>query len=81
MDEKILNVVRKVNISSPDASRIRARLWQALSFVDAGFNFIRHFVVQFWITEMPLAEWEICLLGVLSKKGNLSNPCNYRAAL
>ena len=52
LDEEILNAIRKLNISSLSAFGIHARLWQALSSTNAGCSFIRHFVVQFWITEM-----------------------------
>jgi hypothetical protein len=68
LDEEILNAIRKLNLSSPVAYGIHARIWQALSSTDVGFSFIRHFVVQFWITEMPPANWEIGLLSILSKK-------------
>ena len=47
LDTEILNAVRNLNISSPGASGIHARRWQALSSTSVGFNFIRHFVVQF----------------------------------
>jgi len=68
LDKEILNAIRKLNISSPGADGIHARLWQALSSTDASFSFIRHFVVQVWITEMPPSEWEIGLLSILPKK-------------
>ena len=60
--------VRKLNASSPRASRLHARLWQAFSSTDIGFNFIRHFVVQFWISEMPPTKWEIGLLSILPNR-------------
>ena len=36
---------------------------------------------QFWFTETPPAEWEIGLLSILPKKGDLSNPGNYRGIM
>jgi hypothetical protein len=38
-------------------------------------------VVHFWTTETPHAEWEIGLLSILPKKGDLSNPGNYRGIM
>jgi len=78
---EIITAVNKLNASSPSASRLHARLWQALSSTDIGFSYIRHFVHQFWLTETPHAEWEIGLLSILPKKGDLSNPGNYRGIM
>ena len=36
---------------------------------------------QFWLTKTPLAEWEIGLLSIIPKKGDLSNPRNYRGIM
>ncbi len=38
-------------------------------------------MVQLWITETPPEEWEIRLLSILPKKGDLSNPGNYRGIM
>ena len=78
---EINTAVNKLNASSPGASGLHARLWQALSSTDTGFSYIRHFVHHFWITETPPAEWEIGLLSILPKKGDLSNPGNYRGIM
>ncbi len=78
---EIVTAINKLNASSPGASGLHARLWQALSSTDNGFSYIRHFVHQFWLTETPLAKWEIGLLSILPKRGDLSNPGNYRGIM
>ncbi len=81
IDNKIIESVNKLNTSSSFASRIHARLWQALSSPDTGFDFILHFVIQFWLTKKPHVEWEIYLLSILPKKGDMSNLGNYRGII
>ena len=72
LDVEIYAAVHKLNASSPGPSGLHARLWQALSSTDAGFACIRHFVIHFWTTETPPAEWEIGLLSILPKKAILA---------
>jgi hypothetical protein len=75
---EILQVVNKLHPSSHGASCLHARLWQDLSSKDEGFAFIRHFETHFWLRETPPVEWEMGLLSILPKKGDMHNPGNYR---
>ena len=52
-DIEIIAAINKLNHSSPGASGLHASLWQALSSTVNGLNFIRHFVIHFWLTETP----------------------------
>ena len=44
------------------------------------FNLLRQIIFHFWETEVSPKEWEIGLLKILPKKGDLSLPVNYRAS-
>ncbi len=78
-DDEILQAINKLHSTSPIASNVYGRLWQALSSTLAGFAFIRHFVVHFWLTKAPLAIWELGVLSILPKNGDLHSPRNYRS--
>jgi len=38
-------------------------------------------VIHFWLTETPPEEWEMGLLSILPKKGDMHNPGNYRGIM
>ena len=80
-DDEISKGVAKLHATSPGASGLHARLWQALASTEAGMSFIRHFVRHFWLTESSPEEWDTGLLSILPKKGDLSNPGNYRGII
>ena len=80
-DDAILQAINKLHSTSLGASGVHARLWQALSSTTTGFDFIRHFVVHFWLTETPPTEWEFGLLRILQKNSDLHNPENLRGIM
>ena len=45
------------------------------------FNLLRQIIFHFWETEVSPKEWEIGLLKILPKKGDLSLPVNYRGIM
>ena len=80
-DDEITKGISRLHATSPGASGTHARLWQALASTSAGFDYIRHFITHFWVTENPPVEWETGLLSILPKKGDLSKPGNYRGIM
>ena len=80
-DDEIAKGISRLHATSPGASGTHARLWQALASTSAGFDYIRHFITHFWVTENPPVEWETGLLSILPKKGDLSKPGNYRGIM
>ena len=80
-DDEILKASRKLRDTSPGASGLHARLWRALMETPEGFAYVREFVISFWLTEHVPSEWETGLLKILPKKGDLSDPGNYRGIM
>ena len=58
-----------------------AQLFKALISTSAGFDLVRSMVLRFWETGEVPAEWETGLLAILPKKGDLSDPGNYRGIM
>ena len=80
-DDEILKASRKLRDTSPGVSGLHAGLWRALMETPEGFAYVRGFVISFWLTEQVPPEWETGLLKILPKKGDLSNPANYRGIM
>ena len=80
-DTEIHGALRKLHATAPGASGLHARLWKAFSSTDEGFDHVRHCVLHFWATEHVPAAWEVGLLSILPKKGDLSKPGNYRGIM
>ena len=59
---------------------MNAELWKALGSTEETFALLRNVVLEFWNTEKAPTEWDIGLLAILPKKGDLSKPGNYAAA-
>ena len=75
-DEEIRIALRKLHDTGPGVSGLPAAAWKALGSTDAGFTLVRDMVLHFWTTEKVPPEWEIGLLKILPKKGDLSQPGN-----
>ena len=56
-------------------------MWRALLSTDEGFAVIKYVVMQFWDSEVMPEEWEVGLLKILPKKGDLSLAGNYRGIM
>ena len=80
-DEEVRRALGKLRDTAPGDSGLPAVAWKALASTDAGFALVRHLVDSFWLTEQVPAEWEIGLLRILPKKGDLSQPGNYRGIM
>ena len=45
------------------------------------FHLLKSLVIDFWNSELPPRQWMTGLLKILSKKGDLSQPGNYRGIM
>ena len=54
---------------------------KTLSDYEDIFEILKLIVLDFWETEVTPSEWEKGLLTILAKKGDLSQPGNYRGIM
>ena len=80
-DIEIRTAVRRLNNTAPGESGVPAPLFKALISTGAGFDVVRSMVTRFWESGDVESEWEIGLLAILPKKGDLSDPGNYRGIM
>ena len=80
-DKEIRCALSKLHDTAPGASGLPAAAWKALGSTEASFSLIRDIVLRFWETEEVPVEWETGLLKILPKKGDLSQPGNYRGIM
>ena len=80
-DEEIRKAVSKLQATSPGVSGLPAPLWKALCETEKSFSLLRRFVLDFWERGIVPAEWNSGLLAILPKKGDLSDPGNYRGIM
>ena len=80
-DDEVRLALSKLRNTAPGASGLPSVVWVALASTDAGFSLVQHLVRHFWTTEEVPVEWELGLLSILPKKGDLSQPGNYRGIM
>ena len=80
-DEEIRRALRRLHDTAPGASGLAAPLWKALGSTPEGYSLIRMMALHFWETEEVPVEWEVGILSILAKKGNLSLAGNYRGIM
>ena len=71
----------KLNNSAAGASGIRAEIYKALATNPETFSTIRRITHDFWTEEKQPEEFNYERLGILTKKGDLSVPGNYRGIM
>ena len=79
--DEIKVAVRRLNVSGPGITGISAAVLKALLLHDEAFNCLVEVVLHFWESEEVPAQWEECLLKILPKSGDLSQPGNYRGIM
>ena len=79
-DEEIQKAISALK-NAPGDSGICPPIWKALAGNEETFNLLRQIIFHFWETEVTPEEWEIGLLKILPKKGDLSLPGNYRGIM
>ena len=80
-NEEISKAVQKLKNSGPGESGISAHVWKCLEKSPDTFPLIKKFVRSFWTKEELPSEWELGVLKILPKKGDLSDVGNHRGIL
>ena len=80
-DEEITRAASSLNFSAAGESGVRAEVWKAIAGDARTFPLLRRVVLELWESEEQPAEWDVGLLGILPKKGDLSQPGNYRGIM
>ena len=80
-DDEIRTATQKLRDSGPGDSGLCAQAWKCLLKSDETFDALKQVVHQFWETEVVPTEWEMGLLKILPKKGDLSQPGNHRGIM
>ena len=79
-DDEIRTAVSKLK-NAPGDSGLCPQIWKALIESDETFNIFKNVITDFWDTELVPPEWEIGVLNIIAKKGDLSKPDNYRGIM
>ena len=80
-EPEIRRCVSKLHDTAPGASGLPALVWKALMSTSAGYDLVEQMVHHFWATAEVPAAWETGLLAILFKKGDRSDPGNYRGIM
>ena len=80
-DEEIIKATSRLKERGPGDSGICPQVWKAVIRHEQTFAILKAIIVDFWESEITPAEWEVGLLKILAKKGDLSDPGNYRGIM
>ena len=80
-DNEIKTAVRKLRDTGPGDSGLCAQAWKCLLNSEETFAILKYVIEQFWETGVVPNEWEVGLLKILPKKGDLSQPGNHRGIM
>ena len=80
-DLEITHALGRLRNTGPGDSGLCARIWKALGSRSESFALVRQIVINFWRSEEIPEEWAVGLLKILPKKGDLSQPGNYRGIM
>ena len=80
-DEEIRAATRKLKNNAPGESGIMPQVLKCLLYHQETFLLLKTVILQFWNSEIVPEEWNIGHLIILSKKGDLSLPKNYRGIM
>ena len=80
-DNEIRAATQKLRDSGPGDSGICAQSWKCLLKSNETFDALKRVILEFWETEIVPAEWEVGLLKILPKTGDLSQPGNHRGIM
>ena len=81
VDREIRTALSKLHDTAPGDSGLPAAVWKALGETAESFALVRQIVLAFWSSEEMPTEWETGLLSILFKKGDKSDPNNYRGIM
>ena len=77
-DEEIVSATKKLKNKAPGSSGLCSQVWKSMLDSPDAFSILKAAILDFWEKENSPEEWDIGLLTILPKKGDLSNPGNYR---
>ena len=80
-DEEIAKAVKQLKNSGPGESGVNAKVWKCLLKSPETYALIKKFVMNFWMDEEVPSEWELGVLKILPKKGDLSDAGNHRGIM
>ena len=80
-DDEIHQAVKLLKNTGPGETGICASVWKCLLDSTDTFDLIKQFVIHFWLNEESPAEWDVGVLKILPKKGDLSDPGNHRGIM
>ena len=80
-EEEILVATNHLKNKSPGESGLNPQMFKVLVTDNLTFRILKDVIVDFWENELPPKQWEIGLLKILPKKGDLSKPGNYRGIM
>ena len=80
-DEQVEKAMKKLKNSAPGDSGLTPQAWKALADNRLTFGIVKSIVVDFWLNERPPDQWELGMLKILAKKGDLSKAGNYRGIM
>ena len=76
--KEVRSALQSLNDSTPGASTVPAVAWKCLDNYPVTRDLVVRSVLDFWESEKPPDHWNIGLLRLIPKKGDLSLPGNYR---
>ena len=80
-NKEIADACRSLKNKAPGESGLKPQLWKAMLTDDRTFHLLKSLVLDFWNSELPPRQWMTGLLKILPKKGDLSQPGNYRGIM
>lgn len=80
-DTEIKRAISTLKENAPGDSGIPAKVWKVLSEYEDTFEILKLIIHDYWESELTPTEWEKGLLTILAKKGDLSDPGNYRGIM
>ena len=75
---EVMRGLLELRLTGPGKSGLHAAMWRALTATAETMGLVVDLVQQVWHEEQMPREWRCGLLRILPKKGDLSQPGNYR---
>ena len=79
--EEIKKAVMRLKNTAPGESGITSQMYKSLVEDVNTFTLLTNVVSELWNAEKPPTEWDVGLLKILPKRGDLSKPGNYRGIM
>ena len=80
-DGEILKAVNSLKNNASGESGLTSQMFKAIVSNNQTFQLLRSIILDLWKNELPPDQWETGLLKIIPKKGDLSQPGNYRGIM